>query len=209
MSYIVKRIIWIVIICATIGYLGNNYLQKRSKEKAQSSKEKAQSEETQRIDREIRSKVSQMVTATNAVDDWVQKLSKGKRVKIGKILTIELEKLWMSERPILFTGSIEDISGFDEQNYNLHLERSLFSRMRTMVSSKVYSNFVLRLKCNKIIVDGYLQDHPDLFSNYGLTNGVAVIANIDKIVTEFIQGEERRVGIGECIDITYTGSVDF
>ena len=73
---ILKRIIWIVIICAAIGYFGNNYLQKRAKEKAQS-------EEAQRIEREIRSKVFQMVTTTNAVDDWVQKLSKGKNKQIG------------------------------------------------------------------------------------------------------------------------------
>jgi len=203
MPHIVKRIIWIVIICAAIGYLGNNYLQKRAKEKAQS-------EEAQRIDREIRSKVSQMVTTTNAVDDWVQKLSKGKRVRIRKILTIELEKLWMGERPILFTGSIEDISNFDEQNYNLRLERGLFSSFKTMFMTEL----ALKLKCNKLIVDKFLQKHPDLLSNYGFNNGVVVIANIDKIVTEFIPGAEGernvlKIGIGECIDIAYTGRVTF
>jgi len=198
----VKRIIWIVIICAVIGYFGNNYLQKRAREKAQR-------EETQQIKREIRSKISQMVTTTNAVDDWVQKLSKGKGVWIDRIMTIELEKLWMGERPILFTGSIEDISSFDEQNYNLHLDGGLFSSSKTMFMTELS----LKLKCNKLIVDNFLQEHPDLLSNDVVYNGVAVIANIDKIATKFIpeEGERKvlKIGIGECIDIAYIGRVTF
>jgi integrase len=65
--------------------------------------------EWDRAKRETVEGISRLVAETNAVDDWERQLSKGKKYRLEPILTIELERLWMSGRPILFLGAIDDI----------------------------------------------------------------------------------------------------
>ncbi len=72
----------------------------------------------------------------------------------------------------------------------------------------------LALQCPKQRVDSFLKDHPDLFKDFGLKNGVAVVADIDEIETIIVSGsegerEEIKIGKGKCIDILYTGDVQF
>ncbi len=193
------KIVWIVIILVAIGYFGNNYLQERAKEKA--DREKAE-----RIENEIQNKISQLVTNNNAIADWEQKLSRGEKVVTQKILTVNLEKLWMSGRPILFTGSIQDITNADEQNYILYLRKGIPLNDITVF---LETSFALKIKCNKISIDKLLTDHPEVIQA-PIKKEVAVVANIDKIVTDYTptkegEAEELKVGMGYCVDIIYTG----
>jgi hypothetical protein len=199
-----NRVIWIVIIIAIVAFWGNRHIKNKAKEKAENL-------EQERIEQETKEKVSQLVKDSNAIDDWVGKLSDNKRIRTEKILTIELERLWIGEQPILFTGSIEDISKLDDDNYLIYVERSLFSSLKTMFIS---TELALRLKCDKILIDNLLNEQPDLFSSYGFNNGIAVIAKINNIESEYFRGEEGereeiKIGEGECINITYTGRVKF
>ncbi|MBW2075640.1 MAG: hypothetical protein JRI58_12995 [Deltaproteobacteria bacterium] len=202
-SLTVKRLIWALVLLAVCAYFLNSYLENRAKKKAE--REKAQ-----KIERSIRSAVNEMVSRFDAVTDWEQRLSKGETVRTEKILTIELERLWLGKRPILFIGFIEDISTIDERTYRLRIERGLFSSFKYMWLTELG----LELRCSKSMLDQFLEAHPKLFSNFGLKNGVAVIAKVDQIKTLFYTGEkgnkeEMRVGLGRCLDITYTGSVQF
>jgi hypothetical protein len=125
-------------------------------------------------------------------------------------LSIELEKLWLVERPTLFLGSIEDISTTDQETYCLRIESSLLRGYKHLFLGQLG----LELKCPKNMLDSFLERHPDLFSNFGLNNGVAVIARIDQIKTQLIlkkeEGkEEMIIGMGDCLDITYTGNIRF
>jgi len=61
-------------------------------------------------------------------------------------------------------------------------------------------------------VDSFLKEHPDLFKDYGLKNGVAVVARIYSIRTIYVpeeegECEEMKIGDGKLIDILYTGDV--
>lgn len=198
-----KRVILIFLVIAIGGYFVNSYFDKKTKEKAE--REKAE-----RIEQSIRMAVSKMVSNFNAIDNWDQKISKGERFRTEKILTIELEELWLKNNPILFIGAIDDISTVDNDNYILRIERSLFSSLKHMFSTEL----ALELRCNKGMVDSFLKEHPKLFSGYGFNNGVAVIAKVNKIKTAFYYGEEGtkeeiRIGEGNCLSILYTGRVHF
>jgi hypothetical protein len=202
-KWVVKRVVWVVVVLAIGAYLLNGYLQKRTREKAEREKAK-------RIEQSIRLTVDQMVLRFNAVNDWPGKLCRGEKVRTDKILTIELERLWLGQNPILFIGSIQDVSTIDEQSYRVRIERTLFSNLKQIL----FTEIGLELKCSKHMVDSFLAQHPQLFSDFGLKNGVGVVAKIDHIKTEFFKGkegdvEEMRVGIGDCLDITYTGNVQF
>jgi len=198
-----KKVIWTVVVLIVAGYLVNSYIQKRTKEKADRA-------EAERVEKNIRSAVSAMVSKSNAVDDWEQKLSKGERYRFDPILTIELEKLWLVEQPILFIGSINDIATHDEFHYLVSVERNLLGNFDYLFDTELQ----LSLIAKKEQIDTFLNEYPDLFKDYGFNNGVAIIAKINAIRTRYIPGEEGqredvKIGYGELIDILYTGDVTF
>ena len=145
-----KRIVWILIILAIGAFFINNYFDKRAKERAKQ-------EERQKIENAVKESVDEMIAKFDAVMDWENILSNGKRFRIKKILTIELEKLWLTDRPILFVGSIEDISTLDENNYLVRIERSIFSSLKYFINTDLGVELIIA----KDIVDIFLDKHPN------------------------------------------------
>ena len=198
-----KRIIWIIAAVLVVGYFFNSYMQEQARRKAERA-------ETERIEQVTKVNVSEMATRANAVSDWEEDLSKGESFRMEPILTVELERLWLQQRPILFVGAIKDIATHDQTHYEVIVERSLYSSFGYMFETE----FRLSLLSDRDQVDHFLTEHPDLFEDYGFNNGVAVVARIESIRTihflgEEGQREEARVGDGELLDILYTGDVMF
>jgi len=98
-----SKFIWIAIVLVFGGFIINNHYK-------QASRHAVEDAETDRIQREVKAAISQVVTRHNAISDWEKTLSNGNSYRMSPILTIELEKLWQSDHPILFIGSIKDIS---------------------------------------------------------------------------------------------------
>lgn len=198
-----KRAIWIIVIILIGGYFVNNYLQNKATKEA----EKA---EAKRIEETIKTSVAEMVARTNAIETWEKDLSKGEKFRLNRVLTVDLERMWLTERPILFVGAIKDIATLDKENYRIEIERGLFSSLEHIFGTELQ----LALQCPKQRVDSFLKEHPDLFKGVGFENGVAVVANIDEIETIIVSGsegekEEIKVGKGKCIDMVYAGEVWF
>jgi hypothetical protein len=175
----IKRIIWILIVLAIGAYFVNYYIDKKEKERARQ-------EERQQIEDAVKKSVNDMVAKFNAISNWENKLSNGKKVRINKILTIELEKLWLTDKPILFLGSIEDISTLDDKNYLVRIKRSIFSSSKYFFATELG----VELKIEKTTIDSFLDEHTELLKDFGLSNGVAVISEIKDIKTEYFTGEE-------------------
>jgi len=188
-----KRVIWIIVVLLVGAYFLNNYLENKAKKELK----KANAE----IIMEARkAAVVELIKRTNAVDNWEQDLRRKGALYSYTIQTIDLERLWLLGRPILFLGEIRDVATSDQKNYRIVIDGNniLLPKLR------------LILKCKKPLVDLFLDDHPDLFKNYNVNNSVAVIANIDKIKTEFGSGEAAEkilIGKGKCIDIVYADRV--
>ena len=199
-----KKIVWAIIAVAVVGYFINSYTVNEAKREA----EKAEAE---RIEQATKTVVNQMVTRTNAISDWEETLSKGERFRSGPILTVELERLWLQQRPILFIGSIKDVATYDNSQYVISVERNLYGSSNYLF----YTRLQLSLISQKEIIDSFLQKHPNLFKGPGFFNdGVAVIAKVKAIRTSYISGEEGerieiKIGDGELLDIVYTGKVRF
>lgn len=198
---IIKSIVGALVILGIFVFFVNKYLNDRAREIVE--REKAE-QGRQKIESTLKVLVSQF----NATDDWEQELSKGESVRITKILTIELEKLWLREKPILFFGTIENISSIDDTTYSVRLRRGLVSDMDHIF----LTNLVLVLRCSKSKIDDLLTKHPQLFSDFGLSNNVAVIAHINELKTEFYiddegSKQESRVGIGDCLAIIHMGQI--
>ena len=183
-------VILVAITMGMSGYFVYDYFQDKAKEKARI--ETLQKElEAQNI------AVARMASKYNAVNDWEERLSKGDVKNRKKLLTIELENVWLSDRPILFKGRIKDISNLDATNYLMTLEGlgrfsggSTFSRQLT-----------LSLNCQKSMIDFFLRANKG-----GSLRTVAVIAKINKIVSgsrkiEEYDEQEMKIGVGHCVDI--------
>ena len=198
---IIKRIVIILIVVAVGGYFVSDYYQGKAKKKAeQIARETALQEK-----REARhAAIDQMVSKYNAVNDWEDKLreeSAGKKKYKEEIVTMELETLWLINRPILFRGTIKDISTLDTDNYLMTLDGPW----------KTGTQWALALKSPKTVIDSFLSTHSE--EALDGSTPVAVIAKISKIdtnyrVTEEGYGKEKTItegkiitGIGQCIDI--------
>jgi hypothetical protein len=168
---------WIMFVIVIGALMVNNHF----KQKAERAAQKA---ETSRVQRVVKTAISQISERQNAITDWEEQLSKGERFRLSPILTIELEKLWQGERPILFIGSIKDISSANADQYNVLVEKSLYNNDYMFATE-----LRLSLTAPKALIDSFLQSHPKLQAGDGFNNSVAVIAKIDSVNTP----DERKV----------------
>lgn len=97
-----KRIMLTVLVLLLGAYFVKNSMEN-----------KAKNLETERLRNAAKVAVAQLVVRTNAVENWEKYLSKGEQFRLEPILTVELERLWLTDRPILFVGAIKDISSID------------------------------------------------------------------------------------------------
>ena len=204
-----KTLIWIVVAILVGGYFVNDHLENKAQQEAARAK-------TERIDQAIKLAVAKLASRNTAVDDWEKVLSDGHGVRFEPILTVELEKLWLTARPILFVGAIKDIATYNEENYTLRIERSIFTK-QTVLSNFGFifgAELELSLHSPKNKIDSFLKKHPTLFKNLGFNNGVAVVAQIRSVRTAYFSGEngereEVKIGEGELLEILYTGNPQF
>jgi hypothetical protein len=120
-------------------------------------------------------------------------------VRIEPVFSVDLEKVWLGDRPILFKGTLKDIATFDAENYRVVLAHSPLSS-----SCVILADLRVSLRCPKPAIDTFLAANPKLRSN--LLAQVAVVADINEITTSSVQDEEGgvsdvRVGLGTCRDL--------
>jgi hypothetical protein len=191
----IKHVIWILLIILIGGYFVNNYFESKSKKEAVKEAKKAEAE---KIENAITTAIAKLVKSTNAVDNWENELIKSEQFR-SKPLTIDFERLWIIDRPILFIGAIKDIATQDQDTYKMEVESDFYY---------FDTELLLTLQCSRQKIDSFLKQHPDLFK-YMDSDNVAIIADINEIETKskIIEGEavNLKVGKGKCIDILYTG----
>lgn len=198
-----RKIVLVIMTAAVVGYFINSYIVIKSEQEAKKA-------EAERVHNATKAAVSQMATQKNAISDWEETLSNGESFRFEPILTIELERLWLQQRPILFIGSIKDIATYDNSQYLVSVERSFYGSLEYMFGTELQ----LSLLSEKEYIDSFLKNYPELFKDYGFKNAVAVVARINNIKTKTVleaDGErvEVKVGVGELVEILYMGDVIF
>ena len=198
-----KKVLLAIVLIAFVAHFVNSHIQEQARRNAERA-------EAALIEQMTKSTVSEMISRTNSSDDWEEILSQGESFRSAPILTVELERLWLQNRPILFIGTIKDIATYDDAHYSLIIERSIFGSLEHMFETELQ----LSLLADIDQIDRLLHEHPELLEVYGFNNGVAVAAQIESIETIRYPGEERRlwetkVGHAELVEMLYTGGVFF
>ena len=196
-----SKIIWIIVFFVIGGYAVSTYLEKEALKERKLV-------EAKELEDTIRSSVKSITNNHDAIDRWETSLSNGESYRSEPILTIELEKLWLQGKPILFIGSIQDIATHNNDHYSVSLRRGKFGSFENMLTTELR----LSLISDKVKVDLLLENHPELFTSFGFNNSVAVVAIVETLKTIYMQGDdgasdEVRIGEGILLDIVYIGNV--
>lgn len=143
-----------------------------------------------------------LVEKHNAVDSWDQELSRGEPARIAPILTMDLEKVWLTDRPILFIGKIVDIKTEDKADYRLIVERDLYLAA-ALSRSVLRTPLRVSVLCPKTMIDSFIAANPDYID---AGNGVALIAKIDAVYDLASEGRDsersgEKVGKGSGLDL--------
>lgn len=191
------KIITAIFIVSLCGYAYNEKVKKDNKAKALAVEEA-------RIAEGIKKSLYQMIGKTNADQSWQATLGDKNRSSFSPILTIELERLWLIDSPILFFGSILEIKSEDEKNYKILIDRSRLS---------IAGNDLQMLASSpKKIIDNFLLKYPRILGGSKYSNNVAVAVKVNKVITQDLLDEEAyvdeiKMGYGNLIGITYVGSM--
>lgn len=197
-----KKILFAVLALGIGAYFVYSAYTNRVEKQEQKRIESAQT-------KSIQNAVLSMVQRNNAFDDWDAALSEGDSVRIGPVMTIDLERLWLQDRPIMFSGLISDIKTYDAQNYTVIVNRNLLSSV-TMFTA----DLSLELRADKKLIDAFILQWPQVKNDSALDNGVAVIAKITSVRTDIVSSdddatERTATGEGILLEIAYTGHVPF
>lgn len=158
--------------------------------------------------KEIQNSVRRMVLKHDANENWDRKLSEGGDYRLGPILSVELERVWLTGQPILFKGKIVDIATHDGERYRIRLSRDAYASF-----THFEQPLQLVLLCNRSLFDRLSEEFPDILDTQSFDRGVAVIATMDSLDSERLieDGEpvEVRVGYGTLVDLIQVGEIPF
>jgi hypothetical protein len=198
----VRRYLWILVLVCLAGFFGYRYSEQQHK-LIESNRRAAYEEQA------IKSQVEEMVRQYHASAQWQNELKVDQNSSFQKVLTIDLERVWMNGSPILFIGAVVDIQSAEPSRYIVTIEPSLNDT--TAIDFSTSFRLVLRADASKI--DSFLAQHPQVKTDVGSGEGVAVIAHIDSISTESKTESEvenvTKIGAGRLIDLGFVGGVSF
>lgn len=175
-------------------YLVHQNVENRARERERLEQRKLLRDET-------RSAIVSMTSSHNAVVDWEATLVDGGVYRANPVLTLELERLWQTERPILFVGDVSDIASKGIDHYSVSIGPGLLTSNYTIATE-----LRLQLTAPKSLIDGVLRQYPSAFANEPIGYSLAVVAKIDRIMTATDRtydgvNADSRIGEGRLIDL--------
>ncbi|OGP81781.1 MAG: hypothetical protein A2V87_11275 [Deltaproteobacteria bacterium RBG_16_58_17] len=146
----------------------------------------------------IKAEVDAIRQRTGADTAWKTTISTNERVIVSPLYSIDLERAWLRERPILFIGQLVNVATEDGTNYRILV------RDADLMSSELR----LELICPKPQVDIVLRSIRS--SQPGLSpGGIGVAAKVSRVAHHIEPEKEGSknvfTGYGKCIDLVHLG----
>lgn len=172
------------------------------------SSEQREQIQRDRADQETQESVKRLVRTTNADDQWPQRLTKGTNGRMSPVLTIDLEKVWCTGRPILFVGTLGDVRSHADGAYEVVVQYSIVVTPRHFFADDLQ----LRLEADTNTIDAFLAKRISA-GGENFIDGVAVVAEVTGVVSESVYASDawkfRREGRGKLLAIIETGQTEF
>jgi hypothetical protein len=143
--------VWFILGLIALGFVVQNFLASNERIRI------AEEEEAARIELEFSTALNSLIGDTGANDIWMDNLCASDRGGFRRlqIFSVELEKLWLDGKPILFEGSIHDVASHSESFYTVEFQHSnLFSYLTGACFLR--ETLRLELRAPKSLIDPYL-----------------------------------------------------
>lgn len=151
-----------------------------------------------------RAEVDGLAQRWGADKDWESKLAGPDGNRTSEVMSVELQNLW-SGHPILFVGTLEDISQLPDGSYQVTATHD------GLISSRLFimSSFGLRVACPAATGNKLLDSHSR--ESFAIYSGVALVAQITDVIQEPVPDVDgattlTRIGVGKCLDALYLGT---
>ena len=195
------KLIAIVIVFLAVYGIVSCELSDREKKKAEEKISAQRKSEDIKLWQIIKDKKSQHAAETK----WINALGfLSAKSEFRELYTSEIQNAFLSGKPILIFGNIEDTSNFDASNYQIKISLTSFSlQMLRFVKPRLEFQMI----CNKKLIDDLMQElRPKYRGELSFQAQVAVISEI-KEISDFsyqVKDEHLQKGktlIGDCKEI--------
>lgn len=150
-----------------------------------------------------KSAIQELVKRDSADTSWMKSLIGEKYTRYVPLMTNEIEKVWITGRPILFLGEIIDVYTQENSRTRIILEHSVQSRYLFLGS-----DLRVDLRCDPELLEEILSKVKA--QNRVLANSVAITALIDRIERASYRHENTNmtvhIGHGTCKSALFIGS---
>ncbi|MFH2053609.1 MAG: hypothetical protein ABIK96_14180 [bacterium] len=191
-----RKFIALIVVVGSIGFVVKctvNQHQEQLEAERQAAEVRAQRDAA----------LAAFIAKYDAVDGWEDELSEGRSILDG-LMTAELQKVWLTAKPIVFKGAINDIEIRDENSYKVHIRKTPLTSSLGLIMHELG----LSLVANRDFIDQFIEEHPVAVGQYNFITTLYVVAKIDSISNQVdvvgSEAEEVRVGHGVLLDLFYT-----
>lgn len=147
------------------------------------------------------SEVAAFAARYRADTTWKHKLTGGDSATSDRIMTVELEKAWLTGRPIVFMAHLEDVATSGDGMYRVTFSQGLWDTV------SYDTDLRLSLLADSGTIDAFIKQYPEAKEDLMLDGSIIVAAVVDSIVVEHAKddsdgvvdiktGRGRMVGIG-------------
>ena len=137
---------------------------------------------------QMRDEVHSLARKWNANQGWEKQLAGPDGNRIADVMSAELQRLWSGDSPILFVGTLEDISKQPDGSFELLVTHD------GLISSRLFimSSIQLRAACPESVGNRILAAHTK--DSTGFFPGVAVVARITDVAQESTRATSQSSG---------------
>lgn len=151
----------------------------------------------------LTSSLRAMIKRHEANDKWVKTLMGSETFRMSPVLTAELQEQWIGTNPILFIGTLGDVSKSADGNYRVQVARSVMSGDEFFLSNDIS----IEVSCAPDRMQPYLKAATDPSRNAGFADTaiIARIAEITSKVDKDVDGKSATtlIGVGECAELLF------
>ena len=137
---------------------------------------------------QMRDEVHSLARKWNVNQGWEKQLAGPDGNRIADVMSAELQRLWSGDSPILFVGTLEDISKQPDGSFELLVTHD------GLISSRLFimSSIQLRAACPESVGNRILAAHTK--DSTGFFPGVAVVARITDVAQESTRATSQSSG---------------
>lgn len=184
-----------LVMCLALAFCVNQHLEKSKKENADKIKNEISA-------KKHRENIKSIILKYGANYKWYGLTESSKNSFSKPIIQADLEREWISKKPIIFFGNIYDYKN-SSGAYRVIIHPSIFP-----IGAATWS-VGLDVLAPRNVIDKLVAEHPDVLSRYPVSkmSAVAIIAKVEAVEPRWEGGgeeaEEVRYGVGTLLDAYY------